>query len=176
MKTLPSMGDPAVADGQQAPPPPADHLPGGHDRDAGDGAAANKLAPFARLLRSKHDPPLDVAAVDEDGNCLFHVVSLQVYGDASAHTEVRRRCLDYMEAVAEHYRNFVVGSAPPPPKMTTTTMRDTTRGLRGACCRPPRYCTVHTYFCTVRWYFWRARLRSDARRVREPDRRARPQK
>ncbi len=22
-----------------------------------------------------------------------------------------------------------------------------------ACRRPPRYCTVHTYFCTVRWYF-----------------------
>jgi hypothetical protein len=53
---------------------------------------------------------------------------LQVYGDASAHAKVRRRCLIYMEAKAEHYRGFVVGSAPPPPKTTTTTMRDTTRG------------------------------------------------
>ncbi len=41
--------------------------PGGHDRDAGV-AADDELARFARLLRSKHDPPLDVAAVDEDGN------------------------------------------------------------------------------------------------------------
>ena len=68
MKTLPSMGDPAVADGQRPPPPPADRPPGGHDRDAGDGADDDELARFARLLRSEHDPPLDVAAVDKDGN------------------------------------------------------------------------------------------------------------
>jgi hypothetical protein len=125
------MGDPAVADCQQVPPPPADRLPGGHDRDTGDGAAVNKLARFARLLRSKHDPPLDVAAVDEDGNCLLRVGLLQVYGNASAHVEVRRRCLDYMEAVAEQYRDFVAGSAPPPPKTTTTTMRDQRGGKGG---------------------------------------------
>jgi hypothetical protein len=59
-------------------------------------------------------------------------VLLQVYGDALAHAKVRRRCLNYMEAEAEHYRNFVAGSAPPPPKMATTAMRDTLRGLRGA--------------------------------------------
>ncbi len=47
-------------------------------------------------------PPFDVVAVKENGNCLFRVVLLQVYGDASAHAEVRRRCLDYMEAEAEH--------------------------------------------------------------------------
>ncbi len=67
LKTLPSMGDPAVADGRRPPPPPADCSPGGHDRDAGV-AADDELACFARLLRSKQDPPLDVAAVDEDGN------------------------------------------------------------------------------------------------------------
>ncbi len=128
MKTLPSMGDPVVADGRRPPPPPADRPSGGHDRDAGDGADDNKLARFTRLLRSEHDPPLDVAAVDEDGNCLFCVMLLQMYGDALAHAEVRRRCLDYMEAEAKHYHNFVAGSAPPPPKTTTTTMRDTTRG------------------------------------------------
>ncbi len=105
--------------------------PRGHDRDAGV-AADDELARFARLLRSKHDPPLDVAVVDKDGNCLFHVVLLQVYGNALAHAEVRRRCLNYMEAKTEHYRDFVAGSTPPPPKMTTTTMRDTTRGQRGA--------------------------------------------
>jgi hypothetical protein len=83
-----------VADGRQPPPPPVDRPPGGHDRDAGDGPNDDKLACFARLLRSEHSPPLDVAVVDEDGNCLFHGVSLQVYGNALAHTEVRRRCLD----------------------------------------------------------------------------------
>ncbi len=114
------------------PSAPRQLPPRGHDRDAGDGSDDDKLARFARLLRSEHDPPLDVAAVDEDGNCLFHVVSLKVYGDKSVHTKVRRRCLDYMEAEVEHYRNFVAGSAPPPPKTTTTTMRDTTRGRRGA--------------------------------------------
>jgi hypothetical protein len=118
-----------VADGQPPPLPPVVRPPGGHDRD---GANNDELARFARLLRSKHDPPLDVAAVDEDGNCLLRVVSLQVYSDALAHAEVRRRCLNYMEAEAEHYRDFVVGFAPPPPKTTTTTMRDITRGQRGA--------------------------------------------
>ncbi len=59
-------------------------------------------------------------------------MSLQVYGDTLAHAEVRRRCLDYMEAYAKHYRNFVAGSAPPPLKTTTTTMRDTMRGQRRA--------------------------------------------
>ncbi len=76
LKTLASMGDPAVADGRRPPPPPADRPPGGNNRDAGDGADNNELALFARLLRSKHNPPLDVAAVDEDGNCLFRVVLL----------------------------------------------------------------------------------------------------
>jgi hypothetical protein len=75
---------------------------GGHDRDARDGANNDKLAHFAQLLRSEDNPPLNVAAVDKDGNCLFRVMLLQVYGNASAHAEVRRRCLDYMEAKAEH--------------------------------------------------------------------------
>jgi hypothetical protein len=67
LKTLPSMGDPAVADGRQPPSPLADCPPGGHNRDAGV-AADNELARFARLLRSEHGPPLDVVAVDKDGN------------------------------------------------------------------------------------------------------------
>ncbi len=41
--------------------------PQGHDRDARV-AADDKLVRFARLLRSEHDPPLDVAAVVKDGN------------------------------------------------------------------------------------------------------------
>jgi hypothetical protein len=67
LRTLPSMGDPLVADDRQPPPPPVDCPPGGHNRDAGV-AVDDKLACFAQLLRSKHDPPLDVAAVDENGD------------------------------------------------------------------------------------------------------------
>ncbi len=85
-----------MADGRRPPPPPANLPPWGHDRDAGDNAAADELAPFTRLLRSKHDPLLDIAAVEQDVNCLFRIVLLQVYGDVSAHAKVRRRCLDYM--------------------------------------------------------------------------------
>ncbi len=47
LKTLPSTGDPTVADDQRPPPPPADRSPGGHNRDAGDGADDDKLARFA---------------------------------------------------------------------------------------------------------------------------------
>jgi hypothetical protein len=48
---------------------------------------------------------------------------LQVYGNTLVHAKVRRRCLNYMEAEAKHYRDFVAGSTPPPPKTTTTTMK-----------------------------------------------------
>ncbi len=47
LKTLPSRGDPAVADGRRLPLPPADRPPGGHDRDAGDGADDDELARLA---------------------------------------------------------------------------------------------------------------------------------
>jgi hypothetical protein len=73
-------------------------------------------------------PLLSVVVVDGDGNCLFCAVLLQVYGNTLAHAKARRRCLNYMEADAEHYRNFVAGSTPPPPKRMTTTMRATMRG------------------------------------------------
>ncbi len=110
------------------PPPPADRPPRGHNGDAGDGANDNELARFTQFLRSEHNPPLFVAAGNGDRNCLFCTMSLQVYGNVLAHAEVRRRCLNYIEAESEHYRNFVAGSAPPPPKTMTTTMRATTRG------------------------------------------------
>ena len=39
---------------------------------------------------------LEIVEQAGDGNCLFRAISLQVYGDASAHLEVRHRCLDFM--------------------------------------------------------------------------------
>lgn len=44
-----------------------------------------------------------------DGNCLFRAVSLQIYGDASMHAEVRERCMDFMAANEEHFGEFVTG-------------------------------------------------------------------
>ncbi len=47
LKTLPSMGDPAVEDGQGPPPPPPGRPPGGQGRDAGDCTNNDQLACFA---------------------------------------------------------------------------------------------------------------------------------
>lgn len=65
------------------------------------------LSQFIHLLRTQHKPPLDMVEMEGDGNCLFRAISLQVYGDASMHLEVRRHCLDFMEREADHFRNFV---------------------------------------------------------------------
>ena len=48
---------------------------------------------FAQALKKNG---LEIVEQDGDGNCLFRAISLQVYGDASMHEEVRQRCLDYM--------------------------------------------------------------------------------
>lgn len=39
---------------------------------------------------------LEIREQDGDGNCLFRAISLQVYGDPSMHTDVRKKCLDFM--------------------------------------------------------------------------------
>ena len=64
------------------------------------------LTQFTHLLRN-HKPPLDMIEMEGDGNCLFRAISLQVYGDATMHMEVRRHCLDFMEREANHFRDFV---------------------------------------------------------------------
>lgn len=85
-----------------------------HDNDnKNDNGDMNKnnsdllLSQFTHLLRTQHNPPLDMVEMDGDGNCLFRAISLQVYGDPTMHHEVRRHCLDFMEREADHYRNFV---------------------------------------------------------------------
>jgi len=49
-----------------------------------------------RFLLELRKRGLDMVAQDGDGNCLFRAVSLQVYGDADQHFEIRRKCIDYM--------------------------------------------------------------------------------
>ena len=48
---------------------------------------------FALALKKQG---LEIVEQEGDGNCLFRAISLQVYGDASMHGEVRNRCLDFM--------------------------------------------------------------------------------
>ena len=39
---------------------------------------------------------LEIIEQDGDGNCLFRAISLQVYGDANMHSDVRKHCMDHM--------------------------------------------------------------------------------
>lgn len=54
---------------------------------------------------------LELVEQDGDGNCLFRAVSLQVYGNADNHGEVRERCMDYIAGNEEHYSNFIVAAS-----------------------------------------------------------------
>eukprot|EP00578_Thalassiosira_sp_NH16_P021618 CAMPEP_0181085646 /NCGR_PEP_ID=MMETSP1071-20121207/5337_1 /TAXON_ID=35127 /ORGANISM="Thalassiosira sp., Strain NH16" /LENGTH=465 /DNA_ID=CAMNT_0023167455 /DNA_START=554 /DNA_END=1951 /DNA_ORIENTATION=- len=96
-----STDDPATMSKTDAPPNIGDD---DHDNDDPDTAA---MMQFVRLLRTRHEPPLDMVEMDGDGNCLFRAVSLQVYGDPSMHAEARARCMDFMEREADHFRDFV---------------------------------------------------------------------
>ncbi len=52
---------------------------------------------------------LNVVSVAGDGNCLFRSVAHQVYGDDELHEVVRQKCMDYMEANADFFSQFVEG-------------------------------------------------------------------
>jgi hypothetical protein len=54
---------------------------------------------------------LEIVEQEGDGNCLFRAVSLQVYGDANMHMEVRERCMDFMMRDKEHFGTFVIGES-----------------------------------------------------------------
>jgi OTU-like cysteine protease len=54
---------------------------------------------------------LEIVEQDGDGNCLFRAVSLQVYGHADHHSEVRERCMEFMARNEEHYSNFVAADS-----------------------------------------------------------------
>jgi hypothetical protein len=52
---------------------------------------------------------LRVEAMSGDGNCLFRSVAHQIYGDEEFHDVVRQKCMDYMEAEAPFFSQFVEG-------------------------------------------------------------------
>ncbi len=52
---------------------------------------------------------LNVVSVAGDGNCLFRSVAHQVYGNDELHEIVRQKCMDYMEANADFFSQFIEG-------------------------------------------------------------------
>lgn len=68
-------------------------------------SASREPDDFEEALK-KHG--LELAEQEGDGNCLFRAVSLQVYGDATNHGEVRRRCLDFMARDEPHFSSFII--------------------------------------------------------------------
>jgi hypothetical protein len=63
---------------------------------------------FAVLLKKRG---LEIVPQEGDGNCLFRAVSLQVYGDATMHADVRKQCMDFMERDEAHFSHFVTGES-----------------------------------------------------------------
>lgn len=47
--------------------------------------------------------------VENDGNCLFRAIALQVLGDVSLHRVVRQKCCDHLRAHADHFCHFAAG-------------------------------------------------------------------
>jgi len=72
--------------------------------DEGKGVEEEEVV-FQAALKKRG---LEMVEQKGDGNCLFRAVSLQVYGDAEVHMDVRRRCLDFMSKDEAHFSEFVV--------------------------------------------------------------------
>mmetsp|Transcript_21107 Transcript_21107/g.26089 ORF Transcript_21107/g.26089 Transcript_21107/m.26089 type:complete len:661 (-) Transcript_21107:170-2152(-) len=66
------------------------------------------VSDFMEKLKKKG---LEMIEMEGDGNCLFRAVSYQVYGDDKMHTEIRKRCLDFMAKDEAHFSQFVTGES-----------------------------------------------------------------
>jgi len=83
---------------------------GNNDADDEEETSPNEssctaMASFEKSLKT--DRGLEIKEQEGDGNCLFRAISLQIYGDANMHPEIRKRCLDFMEADEPHFGQFV---------------------------------------------------------------------
>ena len=67
---------------------------------------SDRYSHYIGALNAQH---LKIVTVPGDGNCLFRSVAHQVYGENELHDLVRQRCLDYMEADAGFFSQFVEG-------------------------------------------------------------------
>lgn len=64
---------------------------------------------YSHYLSKLASERLQIVQVLGDGNCLFRSVAHQVYGDNDLHWLVRQKCMDYMEADADFFSQFVEG-------------------------------------------------------------------
>ncbi|KAL7576335.1 hypothetical protein ACA910_018151 [Epithemia clementina (nom. ined.)] len=78
-------------------------------KNCGDPALMGEEVKFAAALKSSG---LEIVEQEGDGNCLFRAVSLQVYGDASMHGQVREQCLNFMAVNKEHFGQFMTAEEP----------------------------------------------------------------
>jgi len=69
-----------------------------------DGVKHVSVSQLRECLKKKG---LEIIEMPPDGNCLFHSVADQIYGDHDYHDVVRKLCMDYMEKERNHYSQFV---------------------------------------------------------------------
>mmetsp|Transcript_14662 Transcript_14662/g.21575 ORF Transcript_14662/g.21575 Transcript_14662/m.21575 type:complete len:501 (-) Transcript_14662:77-1579(-) len=100
--------DPAADDGDEAEVPVATYQreEDPATKDVEHDEAEEKA--FAKALKQRG---LEILLQEGDGNCLFRAVSLQVYGSADMHAQIRKQCLDHMAKDEEHFSHFVTGEA-----------------------------------------------------------------
>jgi len=63
---------------------------------------------FERRLKERHG--FIIHRMPGDGNCLFHAIAEQVYGDANFHDIVRRDCINYIEQNRDYFAEFIAGN------------------------------------------------------------------
>ena len=61
---------------------------------------------FQHAMKVEHN--FQICKVPDDGNCLFSSFAHQVYGDASLHEIIRKKCCDFLEIHSERFKVFVV--------------------------------------------------------------------
>lgn len=70
-------------------------------------SAVNTGVTIGTLAQQLKARGLEIRPQEGDGNCFFRAVSLQVYGDATMHQEVRQRCCDFMANDQAHFEQFI---------------------------------------------------------------------
>ena len=50
---------------------------------------------------------LQIAEMAGDGNCLFHAIAHQIYGDPSLHKVIREKCMQYIYVGKDYFKSFV---------------------------------------------------------------------
>lgn len=123
------------------PPPSENEPPPALPNDPWRGVVAAESASAVAVSTAQQQEPslqrfrdslkergLEMVEQEGDGNCLFRAVSLQVYGQADNHGQVREQCMDFMARNAEHYANFVASENLTFPDYVLLKRRDGVHG------------------------------------------------